>query len=137
MLSEDQIKFLTALTVSVPLSFVLQKLPAGKVRHIYSTLLGTLLQIFVYGYSIWMIFLLHSVIYLLILVTSKKCGKLVTLFSLGCLSFYHVYRMIIDYGGWAIDLSTVMMTITCKYSLFGYAVEDGRNKNKTLTGEQN
>jgi len=29
--------------------------------------------------------------------------------SLGLLSFYHIYRMVIDYGGWKLDVSTIMM----------------------------
>lgn len=44
--------------------------------------------------------------------------------------------MVIDYGGWKMDLTTVLMGIICKYSLFAYAVEDGHDKEKTLTLEQ-
>ena len=44
--------------------------------------------------------------------------------------------MITDYGSWIMDISTVLMTITCKYSLFAYAIEDGVQKTEKLTPEQ-
>ena len=44
--------------------------------------------------------------------------------------------MIVDYGGWTLDLSTVLMTIVCKYSLLAYAVEDGNKPTTKLNPEQ-
>ena len=44
--------------------------------------------------------------------------------------------MIVDYGGWTLDLSTVLMTIVCKYSLLAYAVEDGNKPATKLNPEQ-
>ena len=36
--------------------------------------------------------------------------------------------MIVDYGGWKMDITTVIMGLVCKYSLLAYAVEDGNKK---------
>lgn len=83
-----------------------------------------------------MVFLLNCAVYLTIKMTPHKCGKLITVSTLVGLSVFHIYRMIINYGSWSVDLSTVIMTIICKYSLFAYAVEDGHNKKKSLTPEQ-
>ena len=44
--------------------------------------------------------------------------------------------MFTNYGSWSIDISTILMTNTCKYSLFAYAVEDGHAKGKSFTPEQ-
>ena len=135
MLSDDQLNFVTGLTVSIPLSYILSKIMSTQLRHFYSFILGTLLQVYVYGVDSLSVFLLHAVIYVMIKIWRKKCGKKVTIFSLVVLSMFHIYRMIVDYGGWKVDMSTILMTITCKYSLFAYAVEDGTTEKK-LTAEQ-
>ena len=136
MISDDQLRFITGLTASIPLSYLLSKIIQPHLRHLYSFLLGTLLQIYVYGLDVWMAFFLHAIIYFIVRARRKKCGRFVTIFSLTILSSFHMYRMIVDYGGWKMDMSTLLMTLTCKYSLFAYAIEDG-STDKSLTPEQN
>ena len=122
MISEDQQRVLIALTLTIPLSYALQKIRNSQIKYIYSFVLGTLTQYYVYGVDVWMVFLLHCFVYGLIKVRSAKCGALVTILTLCILSSFHIYRMIVDYGGWSMDLSTILMTMICKYSLFAYAV---------------
>ena len=52
------------------------------------------------------------------------------------LSTYHIYRMNVDYGGWTLDVSVVIMMNVCKYSEFAYALQDGRTPTEKLTQEQ-
>lgn len=136
MISDDQLNLVIGLIFSMPLSEILRALPPGLIRHIYSLVLGTALQIFVFGYDVWMAFLLHTLIYVILRVRAKKCGALITTLSLLILSVFHIYRMVMDYGGWKMDLSTILMTIVCKYSMLAYAVEDGVNENRKLSPEQ-
>ena len=99
----------------------------------YSFTLGTLIQFYVYGTDIYLIFLMHALIYFLVKINPNRCGKHVTVVSLALLSIYHVYRMVVDYGGWKMDISTIMMSNVNKYSLFAYAYQDGRTDLNKLT----
>lgn len=83
-----------------------------------------------------MIFLLHALVYVLVAVNPRHCGKHVTIVSLALLSGYHIYRMVVDYGAWNLDVSTIMMSNVNKYSLFAYAYQDGQTNLGKLSKEQ-
>ena len=125
VLSEDQIKFISGIILSVPLSYLIRKIPISCNRYLYSFVMGTLLQLFVYGYDIWMPFLVHLIVYAIIKIKGRKSGALITGISIVALSIYHIYRLIVDYGSWILDISTILMSMVCKYSLFAYSYEDG------------
>ena len=130
MVSEDQQRIIIAMTVSVPLSFLLRFVRGFTYREVYSVLVGTLLQYYVYGFDLIYVFGLHCIVYAICSFAPHKCGGIVTIASLVVLSIFHIYRMIIDYGSWTIDISGVLMTVICKYSLFAYSVQDGTRKNE-------
>ncbi len=125
MLPPDQIKFLAGLFISAPLSFYIRKLPSPTIRYLYSFILGTALQLFVYGTDIWISFLMHFIIYAIIKIRGRKSGAIVTIFSIVFLSIYHIQRMVADYGSWVLDITTILMSSVCKYSLFAYSYDDG------------
>jgi lysophospholipid acyltransferase len=83
-----------------------------------------------------MIFALHLLMYNLVKTNPRICGKRVTILSLILLSLYHIYRMKVDYGGWTMDISTIMMCNVNKYSFFAYSCQDGRTDPSKLTKEQ-
>lgn len=68
------------------------------------------------------------IIYGLIKIVGRNCGPLITTLSIIALSSFHIYRLIVDYGGWKLDISTILMPMVCKYSLFAYAYQDGGDK---------
>lgn len=80
-----------------------------------------------------MIFTMHALVYVMCMLNPKRCGKNVTVISLALLSIYHVYRMAVDYGGWTMDVSTIMMSNVNKYSLFAFAYQDGHTEFNKLT----
>lgn len=135
MIAEDQQRFILAMIISIPLSYGLQLILSPTLKHLYSIILGIVLQWYVFGTDIWMVMILHALIYAIICAIPKRCGAVVTVLSLLVLSMFHIYRMIVDYGGWTLDLTTILMTITCKYSLVAYAVQDGHS-DKKLKPEQ-
>lgn len=45
--------------------------------------------------------------------------------------------MIVDYGGWNLDVSTIIMSNICKYSLFAYAYQDGQTHKYLESKDQN
>lgn len=132
VLSEDQIKFISGIILSVPLSYLIRKIPISCNRYLYSFVMGTLLQLFVYGYDIWMPFLVHLIVYAIITIKGRKSGALITGISIVALSIYHIYRLIVDYGSWVLDISTILMSMVCKYSLFAYSYEDGGKDKEKL-----
>lgn len=133
MLQDDQKRMVISMLACIPLSYVIPKLPSTLLREVYSLLLGTVIQYYIYGTEIYLVFLLHVFMYLLTWINPKKCGSHVTIVSLVLLSIYHIYRMSIDYGGWNLDVSTIMMSNVNKYSLFAYAYQDGKTDLSKLT----
>lgn len=94
------------------------------------------MQYYIYGQDILMIFFLHALVYTMVKLNPSHCGKNVTIVTLVLLSIYHVYRMLVDYGGWSMDISTIMMCNVNKYSLFAFSYQDGHTDLQKLTKEQ-
>lgn len=136
MISDDQARLLSSMLVCIPFSYVIPKLPNRLSREIYSLILGTLVQFYIYGTDVLMIYALHVLVYFLTMINPKSCGKHVTIVSLVLLSIYHIYRMIVDYGGWTMDISVIMMSNVNKYSLFAFSYQDGHTPLNKLSKEQ-
>lgn len=136
MLSDDQVRILISMVACIPLSYAMPKIPSARGRELYSFILGTLVQFYVYGWELWVVFALHTICYVMAKANPARCGKHITIISLALLSLYHIYRMVVDYGGWTIDISTIMMSNVNKYSLFAYALQDGHTQLNKLTKEQ-
>jgi lysophospholipid acyltransferase len=134
MLPDDQIRVLSILFAAVPLSYLLRQLPPS--TRLYFSIAGALgLQYYAYGREIWIPLVMHVAMYLLMLAKGRQCGMVVTLTAMVLLSIYHIQRMIVDYGGWTLDVSTIMMGNVCKYSLLAFAYQDGAQVDKQLETE--
>ena len=125
MISDDQIRVIVSLILSIPISLPIKYIPSLLLRSLYSFIIGTALQYYVYGSDIWQTFLQHLIVYAIIRIKGRKCGGFVTTYVVLTLFISHVYRMITDYGSWVLDITTIMMTMVCKYSMFAYAYQDG------------
>lgn len=136
MITDDQARILGSMVACIPLSYLIPKIPSAFGRELYSFVLGTIVQYFIYGQEIVMVFALHALVYAMVKLNPKRCGKHVTIVTLSLLSIYHIYRMIVDYGGWTLDVSTIMMSNVNKYSLFAFAYQDGQTDLHKLTKEQ-
>jgi len=53
-------------------------------------------------------------------------------FTVAHLSYLHIYRMVTDYGGWRMDVSTIYMMSICKFSAIAFSYEDGAVKEQEL-----
>ena len=119
----DQIKIVLSQVYGILLCFGLVRIKDPATRKYYSLIFGTLLQIYVYGeYFYQYLFQLVEmvVVYWICKNFTKSCGKIVTIGSVLVLSIFHIYRMIIDYGGWQMDITTLMMVMVIKFSLFAF-----------------
>ena len=122
----DQIKFLIALLLPYPLGYIIQLFRSPTFRFIYSLICGILLIIFLYGRQI--VFVIGELLLAYILMRflpRKYIGWTMMIFVVLCVSCSHVWRMSTDYGGWQMDVSTVIMIMTMTYSGLGWDLRDG------------
>jgi hypothetical protein len=136
MVTDDKIRFLASMTVSVPLSFALRYIPSLEARYWFSLITGTAIQVYIYGYGVFLFFLMHAFIYALLHMRPHSCGGLINIISMVMVSAVHLFYMIVYYGVWEMDLTLFAMFQVTRYSLLGYAVEDGHKRGKRLTAEQ-
>lgn len=61
--------------------------------------------------------------------------KVVFGFVLAYLSFSHIYRMITNFGGYDMDITTYTMILTAKLSSLGFCYKDGGEKEEELLPE--
>ena len=52
------------------------------------------------------------------------------------LSVQHIYRMITNFGGWEMDITTFTMLLTAKLSGLAFCYKDGGVDEKDLLEEQ-
>ena len=82
------------LFIQIALSYPFQSIKHLKIRYLYSLALGTLLQIFAYGFQALIILGFGIFSYLLTKNTGQYCGGIVTFSAIALLSGYHIYGFI-------------------------------------------
>lgn len=126
MISEDQIRLVSSLLILIPLSFFLRFIKPNNYRYMYSLVLSTLLQLYVFQENMLGIYIQNAIVFILIrFLKTKKIGVIVTIESMLFLSCYHIQALIYNYGGWTMDASALLMILVCKYSLMAYSIQDG------------
>lgn len=63
-------------------------------------------------------------------------NKAVFVFVMAYLSGSHIYRMITNFGGWDMDITTYTMILTAKLSALAFCYRDGGEKDENLLKEQ-
>ncbi len=133
----DQIKFFCAILLPIPTGF-LTRCFKDPTQRLYTILLtGAGFQFFLYGTSIFIPWLELLLVYFVIPFLNRKlAGWIITAFALVFLSLVHIERMITDYGGWHLDISTTVMLQCIHLSTFAWDYTDGAADPATLTEEQ-
>jgi lysophospholipid acyltransferase len=62
----------------------------------------------------------------------KYSAFIVVIITVAHLSALHLYRMIVDYGGWKLDITTVYMMSVCKFSSVAFSYEDGEKDDAEI-----
>merc|ERR1712032_1402420 len=57
----------------------------------------------------------------------------VFILSMSFLSGIHIYRMIIDYGNWTLDVNVILMINVCKISAIAFSYYDSDRDEKKCT----
>lgn len=131
----DQIKLVLSQIYATIICSFFTKIKTPTQRKYFSLFFGTLLQLYVfkeYFYQYILLGIQVCVVYIICMKKRKNCGYLVTVESVLVLSLCHIYRMVTDYGGWELDITTILMVMVCKFSLFAYRCEDGFKTGEKL-----
>jgi len=68
---------------------------------------------------------------------NRKTGAIAAfVFNLTYLSCFHIYRMYVDYGGWKMDTSLVLMMNVAKHTSFAWCYKDGAEPREKLSQDQ-
>ena len=123
----EQIILITTMASAIPFSLLNYLISNRRARLLYSLIIG-----FILHYSIYGINSLHTVFgtimsYLYTYFLGRKITPFYLLIaSMAHLSILNIIRMIVDFGGWAIDdISTIYMVEVAKFSSFCFSYSDG------------
>lgn len=128
LLENDTIRMLVSLFLLILASWPLRFIPHGHPRYAYSTILATILQLWVFSKPVIAIHLFAVLVYGLVRMSPKRCGGIVTVTSMLFLSWYHLHAIWYRYGEETMDEIVLLMVLVCKYSLFAFAYEDGHKE---------
>jgi len=122
----ETLEYLLGLLICYPLGLIMLGLPYGKVKHIFSFLLGAFLLQFTIGVQ-WIHQLISSLIaYVMFLVLPAETAKtLVPIFTMVYITAGHLHRQYINYLGWDMDFTGPQMVLTMKLYMLAYNLYDG------------
>ena len=133
----EQIIIITTMVSAIPFSLLNYFINNRQARLLYSLIVGFILHYSIYGINV-----LHTVIativsYLYVYYYGRKLSPFYLLIaSMAHLSILNIVRMIVDFGGWAIDdISTIYMVEVAKYSSFCFSYSDGDKDPNTIKSQ--
>ena len=108
-----------------PLGMIMNMLPYGQARHVFSFLSGAFLLQFTLGVQ-WIHQLLTSVVvYLMFMILPRRVNTyLVPIFVMGYCVLGHLHRTYINYLGWDLDFTGCQMVITQKLHMMAFNLYD-------------
>lgn len=121
-----------------PLGFIMNTMVKGTLpRHLFAMMTGFLLQLYMFRGQFYHPLLMAFITYLLMNVLPRNFQhKAVFVFVLLYLSGSHIIRMIQNFGGWDMDITTYTMILTAKLSAMAFCYKDGGEKDENLLKEQ-
>jgi len=122
----ETLKMTLGMFICYPLGIIMALLPYGKMKHLFSFLLGAFLLQFTIGVQ-WIHQLITSIVcYLLFLILPAKVSKIVVpVVCMAYVTFGHLHRQYINYLGWDLDFTGPQMVITIKLYSLAYNLFDG------------
>jgi len=122
----DTVSFLLGLLVCYPLGLIMNTLPYGKTKHIFSFFLGAFLLQFSLGVE-WVHQMITSLIaYAMFAILPRGTSKwLVPTFAMVYMSAAHLHRQFVNYLGYDMDFTSAQMVLTMKLYSFAYNLYDG------------
>lgn len=128
-LPADQMRYMLMMFIAYPLSIAHRFLPdVPALKHLYSLALGGLMSWACFGVNSFVPLALALLVYGMAFVVPRDMFPLISFgVSMGTLSLMHLYRLYIDYGGWALDVTGPLMIVVLKCVSFAWNVKDGKS----------
>jgi hypothetical protein len=106
-------------------------LPHGKVKHLFSFLLGAFLLQFTIGVQ-WIHHLITSLVAYIffIILPAKTNATVVPVFVMTYITLGHLHRQFINYLGWDLDFTGSQMVLTMKLYSLAFNIFDGQELAK-------
>lgn len=122
----ETLEYLLGMLICYPLGLIMLALPYGKLKHIFSFLLGAFLLQFTIGIQ-WIHQLISSLVaYVMFLVLPAKVAKTaVPVFAMLYITAGHLHRQYINYLGWDLDFTGSQMVLTMKLYMLAFNLYDG------------
>ena len=106
-------------------------------RHLFGILMGLFIQLYMYGAAIGHVFCMSIVTYIMMnSLPRNKQQHYVLVFVLLYLSYQHISRMLMNFGGFDMDVTTYTMLLTCKLSSMAFCYKDGGERLENLNADQ-
>lgn len=118
----DQFRLFVVFLIQYPNGWFMYYCVHGTwLRHIYSIVVGLLIQSYVYGFDMVHVFLISGVAYAIMnLAPRQKQAPMVMFWVLAYLSYNHLYMLLYHYGAFAMDITSQTMLLVCKLSSLAY-----------------
>ena len=133
----EQVILVLTIASAIPFSFLNYCIHNRYLRLVYSLLVGLILQYSIYGKNILHTIIATIITYFFVYFFGRKLSPFYLLIgTLAHLSYLNIYRMIVNYGDWAIDdISTIYMITMAKFSAFGFSYDDGKIDPKNIKSQ--
>jgi len=132
----DQIRLVSCLLISYPIGFIFKLIKNTQVRHILSIALGLFFQFIIYRSEVIFPLLLALFGFFGVKVLGRNSAKIIFVISLVYLSLFHIWRMYIDWGGYSIEVTAVLMIFVCKCTSLAWCYKDGGADDSKLSEYQ-
>jgi len=129
----ETLSYTLGMFLCYPLGVVMASLPYGKIRHVFSFILGAFLLQFTIGKQWIHHFASVIVAYILLIILPPKLSKtVVPTFIMLYVTLGHLHRQYINYLGWDLDFTGSHMVLSMKLYSLAYNLYDGDliKKNK-------
>lgn len=123
----ETLSYTLGLFLCYPLGLIMVSLPYGKIKHIFSFLLGAFLLQFTLRVQ-WIHQLITSlVVYVMFMILPAKTAKIaVPVFCMIYMTLGHLHRQYINYLNYDLDFTGAQMVITIKLYSLAYNLYDGQ-----------
>jgi len=123
---KETLSYTLGMFLCYPLGLIMLMLPYGKIKHVFSFILGAFLLQFTIGKQ-WIHHLLTSLlVYAMLLIMPPKLSKtVIPIFVMLYMTLGHLHRQYINYLGWDLDFTGSQMVLTMKLYSLAYNMYDG------------
>lgn len=135
-INPDDIRLVFCLIVSYPIGFIFKNIKSTQARHVIGLSLGIFFQYIIYRSQIIFPFILALFGYFGPKLLGRNKSRLVFVASMIYLSLFHIWRMYVDWGGSAIEITAVLMIYVCKVTSLSWCYQDGAVPEEKLSADQ-